>query len=235
MWNKIQRIYVGDHYQVYPKTVPQVWLLGYRPLQSDLKDASWHWKDWSWYSGTGTFWTAGNYTWANITHNNVKSTNHIVTTLNYSWPTVTMCWWVYYTSLTSTSNLRQAIMTNTSTTAENNYISLSPRPAQSNRWTVGVAGNILTSTTSATTWNWVFVCWVISSSWKSIYLNWNLISNDSSWVTTWQWGMWRLWCWQVWAQLDWDFGGFTWLIRHCAVYNRGLTADEVSQYYNLTA
>lgn len=239
MWNKIQRIYVGDHYQVYPKTVPQVWLLGYRPLQSDLKDYSWNWKDGSWYSGTGNFGTIWNKTWAVVTkishvgyddHDTTKQ--HIVTTLNYSWPTVTICWWVYYNSMNSW--LWNAILTNTS--SNDNFISLSPRPAQSNRWTVWGGGNLLTANTSASTWAWYFVCWVLTSSWKKVYLNWSLIGSDNTWFTTWQWSIWRLGCWQInsWTNMAtaWGTDGY---IRHCAVYNRALTADEILRYYNITS
>jgi hypothetical protein len=42
-----------------------------------------------------------------------------------------------------------------------------------------------------------------------------------------------LWCWQKWNnnRLRW---WTDWYVRHCAVYNRALTADEVLQFYNNT-
>ena len=92
MWYKVNKIRVGTKI-VRPETIPLNWLLWYRPLQSDLKDASWNGKDWSWYSWTGNFVTVGWKTGAMVTRNssNDQTTQHIVTTLNYSWPTVTVC------------------------------------------------------------------------------------------------------------------------------------------------
>lgn len=55
MWNKIQRIYVGDHYQVYPIWKPWANTVGYRPLKSDLKDYSGNGNDFTIYSGSVTY------------------------------------------------------------------------------------------------------------------------------------------------------------------------------------
>ena len=228
----LKNAYIGEY-------IPTSWLLGYRPLQSDLKDYSWNGNDWSWYSGTGSFGTIWGKTWAVVTKishvgydDHDTTTQHIVTTLNYSWPTVTICWWVYYNSMNSW--LWNGILTNTS--SNTNFISLSPRPAQSNKWTVWGANNLLTTNTSASAWTWYFVCWVLTSSWKKVYLNWSLIGSDNTWFTTWQWSIWRLGCWQInsWTNMAtaWWTDGY---IRHCAVYNRELTADEILKYYNLTA
>ena len=230
--SELKNAYIGEY-------IPTSWLLGYRPLQSDLKDYSWNGKDGSWYSGTGSFGTTWGKTWAVVTkishvgHDDHDTTaQHIVTTLNYSWPTVTICWWVYYNSMNSW--LWNGILTNTS--SNTNFISLSPRPAQSNKWTVWGANNLLTTNTSASAWTWHFVCWVLISSWKKVYLNWSLIGSDNTWFTTWQWSIWRLGCWQInsWTNIAtaWWTDGY---IRHCAVYNRELTADEILKYYNLTA
>ena len=210
--------------------VPTNWLLWYRPLQSDLKDASWNWKDWSWYSGTGTFWTVGWKTGALCTKNtNTDSTQHIVTTLNYSWPTLTICWWVYINSL-NTSQWNW-ILTNSSSSSS--YISLSPRPAQSNKWTVWGNGNLLTVNSAPSTWTRYFVVWVLTSSWKKIYVNGSLVGSDSTGFTTGQWSIWRLWCWQISASnLYW---WLDWYVRHCAVYNRVLTTTEISAFYTNTS
>lgn len=221
----LKNAYIGEY-------IPESWLLGYRPLQSDLKDYSWNWKDGSWYSGTGSFWTVGGKVWAVVTKNSSNyTTQHIITTLNYAWPTVTLCGRVYYNSMNS--DFWNAIMTNT--TSSTSYISLSPRPAQSNRWTVWGNGNLLTTNTSASAWTWYFACWVLTSSWKKVYLNWSLIGSDSTGFTTWQWNTRRLGCWQMGGSgiaTSWGVNGY---IRHCAVYNRELTADEILKYYNLTA
>ena len=214
--------------------VPTNWLLWYRPLQSDLKDASWNWKDWSWYSGTGSFWTVGSKKWAICTLNNVGSdsisTQHIITSLNYSWPTLTICWWEYINTLNSAS--WNWILTNSSSATS--YISLSPRPTQSNKWTVWWNWNLLTVNSAPSTWTWYFVVWVLTSSWKKIYVNWNLAGSDSTWFTTWQWSIWRLWCWQI-IQNSTYYWWLNWYVRHCAVYNRELTATEISAFYTNTS
>ena len=55
MWNKIQRIYVGDHYQVFPSWKPWTNTIGYRPLKSNLKDYSGNGYDFTTYSGTTSY------------------------------------------------------------------------------------------------------------------------------------------------------------------------------------
>jgi hypothetical protein len=55
MWNKVKKIYIGDHYQIYPEWKPWANTVGYRPLETDLKDYSWNNNDFTTYSGTTTF------------------------------------------------------------------------------------------------------------------------------------------------------------------------------------
>jgi hypothetical protein len=208
------------------------WLLWYRPLQSDLKDLSWNGNNGSWYSWTGSFWTVWGKTWAIVNRwSDDYSTQHIVTTLNYAWPTLTICWWVYYNSLSYNNWYWHWVMTNSTSTSS--YISLSDRPAQSSRWTVWGNGNLLTATTSATTWAWHFVAWVLTSSWKKIYLNWTQIASDSTGFTTGQWSIWRLWCWQT-PDTSGKFWWTNWYVRHCAIWDKELTLGQISDFYNYT-
>lgn len=227
---EVKNMYIGE-YVTLP--IPTNWLLGYRPLQENLNDLSWNSYDGSRYSWTGSFETVWGKTGAKVTSlydgSDDNSTQHVVTTLNYSWPTVSICWWVYYNSM-SISWLWNWVLTNS--TSWSNYISLSPRPSQSNKWSVGWAWNILTVNSTATTWTWYFVCWTLSNSGKKIYVNGNLAWSDSTAFTTAQWGIWRLWCWQINTVLYWWTDGW---VRHCAVYNRELTADEISSIYTATS
>jgi len=47
MWNKIQRIYIGDHNLVYPKWKPSSSTIAYYPLTATdtVNDKSWNWKN----------------------------------------------------------------------------------------------------------------------------------------------------------------------------------------------
>ena len=215
--------------------VPTNWLLWYRPLQSDLNDESWNWKNGSWYSWTWNFGTVWGKTWAIVTRSGEVTTQHIVTTLNYAWPALTMCWWIYYNTLL-TSGRRPWLLTNCP--SNNNswpIFAIAPRPAQSNHWSIGIPNNTYSSTSSATTWTWHFICWVVSSSWVKIYLNASEIYSTSTWNTGTWWSIWRLWCWQLgWLQTT-DWWWVDWYIRHCAVYNRVLTTTEISAFYTNTS
>ena len=210
-------------------TIPKSWLLWYRPLQENLNDESWNWKNGSWYSWTGSFWTVWSKKWAIVTLDaNERTSQHIVTTLNNSWPTLTICWWIYLNSYATSSFAW--IMTNSSSTTS--YVVLWTRPWQSNKWTVWGYNNLLTVNSTPSLSTWYFVVWVLTSSWKEIYVNWTLAGSDTTWFTTGQWTIWRLGCGQIgdWATRWWTNG----YIRHCAVYNRVLSADEMQKYYDIT-
>lgn len=70
MWNKIQRIYIGDHYQVYPKWKPWANTILYLPLKENLND----------YSGNNRNFTNSSWT---VTYSNNMAT--ITQAKNTNW------------------------------------------------------------------------------------------------------------------------------------------------------
>lgn len=218
--------------------IPTNGLLWYRPLESDLLDASWNWKDGSWYSWTWSFSTIWWKTWAWFTGNGSLSTQHVVTTLSYSTPTITMLWWIYFTSLTSNKYRWNWIMTNSIISSTESFMSLACKKSSNNAWSVWYPSWHLVSSILWTTWSWVFVAWTLSSSWAKIYINGSLATSNSTSYTTSQWDIWRLWVWQYGVSdgTTWWFGWWwNWYIRHCAIYNRELSASEIADIYTATA
>ena len=95
MWNKIQRIYVGDHYQVYPKWKPWSNTVAYYPLTSDVKDYSWNWKNWT------LNWSGSSYTWLWI---KLTTSSYITLPTMGSLTTPTFSIWVNVTSASQFKN-----------------------------------------------------------------------------------------------------------------------------------
>ena len=244
MWYKVKKIYVWTT-KVRPAIpIPTSWLLWYRPLQTNLNDASGNGNNGSWYSGTGSFWTVG---WKNgavvtrlldSTWN--ASTQHIVTSLQYNWPTITMIWWIYLNSITLTWWWRPWLMNNSQTW--NSYFTIWNR--QWDNWyiytqlpTSSTSHNQLLLESHAVASAWELWCLTVSWSQIKFYRNWTLINTTSSSTTSSANGSyWRLWCGQkADTQVPTSPWWWTdWYIRHCAVYNRALTDNEVLQFYNLT-
>ena len=232
MWYKVNKIYVWDK-QVRPKTIPTNWLLWYRPLQGDLLDASWNWKNGSWYSGTGTFWTASWKTGALITGSMSgsfpKSTQHIVTTLTYWNNPMTLIWWIYVSSYVSSINWWWLI-------------------CNSKNWSVWFQWILIRSTILSNVWqsSWIyqtntintgqryFLAATMTSNTLKVYINWSLVWTQN-WTFWWSpiW-VFRLWTWMYQSEISWWQWDAQWYVRHCAVYNRALTDAEVLEFYNNT-
>jgi hypothetical protein len=235
MGYKLTGAYIGTQ-KVRPKTIPQNWLLWYRPLQSDLKDASWNWKDGSWYSGTGTFSTVSGKTGARVTWQNSEwtylSTQHIITSITHETSPVTLCWWICYNTVVVFDNTWHGLMS--SSNGGWKWQTIWTRPAQSNKPYAAVQWATIELNSSAPSTNtWYF--WTVTSDWTTVkaYENW-VLKNSASVASFTAWWAWKLWCAMVnsWNSVNaWTDG---W-VRHCAVYNRELTADEILRYYNLTA
>lgn len=243
LWNsEPSKIYVGSNEvsAVYVWTtkvrptipVPTNWLLWYRPLQSDLLDYSGNGNNGSWYSWTGTFSTNASKTGARVTYNSsYTSTQHIVTPITYSGSPITMCWWICFNA--KNTSRWEWLMTNQPTAESEQWWTLWLRPYDNNypyvnaHWKATIRIN--NSTVSLNTWYF----WCVTWNWNTVttYFNWTQTNTWSvSSITNWYY--WRLWCaststnlWISWTD---------WWVRHCAVYNRVLSASEVTQYYNNT-
>jgi hypothetical protein len=235
MWYKVNKIRVGTK-QVRPETIPTSWLLWYRPLQSDLKDASWNWKDWSWYSGTGSFGTQWNYKWAYVTRASSspwKSTQHIVTPVVRSSLPISICVWICYTQMSDSYWLWRGSFTSQNPNAQ--YFITQWLRSADNKNPYAVVNNVgyKLSSSAPTANTWYFI--VITYDWSSLkyYLNGSLTNTLSSSANNiWDWAF-RFWC----AWYDGNEHAYwwtTWYIRHCAIYNRVLTDAEVLQFYNNT-
>ena len=249
MWYKLKRILIYPdgvtEKQVYPKTIPQDWLLWYRPLQSDLKDASWNQKDWSWYSWTWNFSTTWGYIWARVTKdsNPWDTTQHIITTLNYTGYEKSMFWWICFNSKGSTWS---GLMTDSAATTDGkDYFSIIwLRPADSNNiyvtcnWDISWTNKLWSQQkvwNSPTIWTWYFWCATFASDGTTkFYVNWTLSSTVTSsiWSSPSTPAVFRIWCSEY--RSTNKFWGTDWWIRHCWVYNRVINDSEVLSIYNLT-
>jgi hypothetical protein len=232
--NEVKEVYVGTE-KVRPTfPIPTSWLLWYRPLQSDLKDASWNWKDWSWYSWTGGFSAIWGKTGARVTTKTVSwrtvTAQHIVTSLQYDGSNISMCWWIYYA--TQVSDWLRPWIINNSHSASSDFYGIWQRVFDSFRTYLLKNGTTYLLWNRINTWWWNFVCVIISWTTLKYYLNWTLTTTStvSSWTTN--SNNWRLWCWHY-DSSAW-FWWTDWYVRHCAVYNRALTDAEVLQIYNNT-
>lgn len=237
MWYKIKKIYVGTQ-QVRPKEIiPTSWLLWYRPLQSDLKDASGNWKDWSWYSGTGSFETVWGYTWARVTENSSRlTTQHIkLESITYNAEPISLCWWIRFNYLARGYWVKDWDWLITNIGSSWYFIWVKSPESESSSyvrwWDAGGFSNN-NSNATVTTWNWYCIVATMSNSQIKIYMNWQLKVTSSIWINPWtSASYWKIGA----AQIDWSSFQWTdWYVRHCAVYNRALTDAEVLQIYNNT-
>lgn len=230
--NALKKSYIWEYF-----IIPKSWLLWYRPLQNDLKDASWNWKDWSWYSGTGSFGTQWNYKWAYVTRQSSdpwKSTQHIVTPVVISTPSISVAVRINYTQMTDTYWLWRGAFANWYSWQWTAFFNLWLRSADNKypymQTSVG-SSKLSSSTPTANTWYFVWITYNGSS--LKYYLNGILTNTLSiSTNTLWQWNF-RFGCW--WYDTNQNARGWTtWYIRHCALYNRELTASERLEFYNNT-
>ena len=226
---ELKNAYIGEY-------IPVNWLLWYRPLQSDLKDASWNWHNWSWYSWTWTFSSSWWYTWARMTNswsgNNYATTQHVETNLVYGSRPISICYWFnafsrwdwcwVISNANASDNLTDYCMRLSWSTWQ-----WSASDLISSLWNNN--NNIITTYNTNTRYFFVIT---IDSSWNwKIYRNWNNVVN--SW--TWWLNATNNWKWRIWARnTAWTSRWIDWLMRHCAIYNKVLTVDEILQFYNNT-
>ena len=217
--------------------VPRDWLLWYWKLQSDLLDYSWNWHNWSWYSWTWYFSSWQWYIWARITNGwssrNYITTQHVKTNLVYGSRPISICFWFNALSrwdwcwIISNANYSD-ILTDYCMRLSWSSDQWHANDLISSLWNNN--NNIITTYDIDT---WYFFVITIDSSWNwKIYRNWNNVVN--SW--TWWLNATNSWNWRIWARNSWPWveRWIDWLMRHCAIYNKVISTDEITKFYNRT-
>lgn len=248
IWNhQVNKVYLGDR-QIRPEGTPPIpvfptnWLLGYRPLQSDLLDASGNWYDGSWYDNSWTksfvtvWWKTGAYVYRATGSD--FSAQHVVSWLSYGWSNggITICWWVLY-DLYTTWGSRPWPATNVRVVGgrQSDWISLSSRPSTWYNfawWYESSSTVVFNWDTVPTLLSWYFVCLTIGDGIMRIYVDGNLENEMYISDSTINIGdIWRFWCCHTWW---YDFGWMNGYVRDWAVYERALTPQEVSDFYTVT-
>lgn len=231
MWNKIQRIYIGDHYQVYPKWKPWTNTMGYYTFDdqnaSQITDTSWNNRNLTWWTMPSyTLVSGSNYAWV---FSNVSSSN-IAPSYSYwpmNWDYTILCWVKPTTNTASYVNIFYGW-----TTGNEHQISLirGYNSGQFEYFDYTDAGHI-TKRTTIKTWaslnTWYLVGY--TRNWTSVktYYDWvntnSITGNSSSYNKTFY-----LWSANVWlSRLPWQ-------IWECIIENKVRTAQEIADYYNQT-
>lgn len=222
---ELKNAYIGG-------VIPESWLLGYRPLQSDLLDASWNWKDGSWYSWTWSFSANAGKTGARVTWQPHLTTQHVITSLTYESSPVTACGRICYNTAPTASISWTWLMSSSNWGWK--WQTIGTRQASGQQPYATIWGNNLQISATVPTINtWYFWAATNDGTNTKAYLNWSLTNTGTAWTVT-AWWVWKLWC----AMIDaWGTrNNWTdWWVRHCAIYNRALSADEIMQFYTLTA
>lgn len=220
--NKIKRIYVGDHYQVYPKRTPWSNLISYYPLDWDILDhkadlwVSWTTLNLSTYTWTITYWTLSWWKKYGIFNGSTLLSRTITTT----YPQTIMCW----AKGTWTQTSYRGIVWNNGAWLifrrwDTDYI-----------WCYDWGGSAYRSTwVSLSTTSWQHLAMTINGSIACIYINWVKYwpyNNSYSGQTTPRFWVW--WWFQNTTQ------AFTWNIWDVFSFTRELTEQEIKDYYNST-
>lgn len=223
---ELKNAYIGEY-------MPTSWLLWYRPLEENLNDISGNGNNASWYSWTWTIWTLNWKICANVTRDSSWwATQQVITPVTRSsWP-ITVCSRINYTDVAVSNSWRCSFSNMPAWTW--NYITQWLRTPDNNYPYIIINSNSFKLSSTVPTANvWYFVA--ITYEWTVVkyYLNWTLANTITVTSTSlWNWvfrfggGNYDTSAQKYW----WTQGG----VRHCAIYNRALTADEVLEYYNNT-
>ena len=220
MWNKIQRIYVGDHYQVYPKWKPWANTIAYYKLESDANDYSWNSKNMS-----NSWVTFNEYSWVNCWYFNGSWY------LSRSWSLFT--WSSDFTvsawikpDWNWVSGKGRVIYTN-GTASWTRIFTMWLKPISTWNLMVWWWSNDRDTSYIPAVNSWTHC--VMAHSWWTIkvYCNWSLIytgsvsfniSNNIS---------------SIWRQVN-GSDYFYWYLSNIIIENNQRTAQEVADYYNQT-
>lgn len=211
-------------YMMREPTLPTEWLLWYWKLQEDADDYSWNWKNWTW-TWTGSYYEVSGKTWAVI-----SSSAYITTSLSYASVPITICVWEYLN--TTTSNTYPIIDNSKSSSAS--LFSLIRYPWSSLvRWLCG-GGVVTLDYAYSGKQQRDFWALSIDSSWNTkLYLNWDLVKAWTWWANATATAAWKIGNWYT--NSSSTLYKYIWYIRHAAIYNKVLSADEIQTFYTLTS
>lgn len=222
MGYKLTWIYIWNQ-KVRPSLpIPTNWLLGYYPFELDGND----------YSGNGnnatvtwcTFWTIWGKAWVQLeTSYSNYPTNYIISPITYDNVPVTAIYWGYVTSASGW----QGHFGNCWATDNADCVRM--RSGDSDYFVTAYGASSGTSTMTLNIWT-MYAVTIQWTSW-TIYINWQQSSTFTTWTNytgTWP----RAWWHQAWWSTQ--IHPFVWWLRQSALYNRCLSAQEISDYYNAT-
>lgn len=210
--------------------IPANWLLAYYPLISDANDhkadiwASGTTYNWTWIWTSG-YTTVGGRTSANFTN----GSNRIDTWVVIGNTPLTLCVWAYCTSISdwfciignplNDHNDWYAMRAVNSIDNPYNYVV--------DNWT-STDIYLWDNTLAINTWQCIVL--TIDTNETKFYIDWNLISTSSTWWNASNYGNFYI------ASFGWQTQHWwTGNIWEVAIYNRILSASEVSNYYTATA
>ena len=227
MWNKIQRIYIGDHYQVYPKWAVNSNTVAYYPLDTDFNDYSWNWWNMTTKAGSPSITTLNGVKCCYFNGSSDIGNNDLHSSVIGT--TFTICWWINitWTEVALFTDYYQPWNTwlNIFTSVTETILGL---------W----KGNSQTQTSDnySTLQNtWVFTCGTYSNQTVKIYKNWNITktANNVSYSTD-NNGYARIGWWNnrtSWTWERWFSNGY---VSGLIIENRARTDQDVADYYNQT-
>lgn len=225
MWNKIQRIYIGDHYQVYPTWKPWANTKAYYKLDGNLNDSSWNN-----YNSSATGWT--------LTYPNNKYLSLTSWWVRFSWTDsfynspMTINLWEKDVPTSSEANLFVVWLDNIG--GNNKYWNF--RIVGSSWWfatQADVVGNTIYRTNyySVTSWVWHnLVATVTPNSNCKLYIDWVLQETKTFSGNLRQISPYFA-IWQVWPNYSQSISGN---LDEIILENRAWTAEEIKEYYNQT-
>lgn len=223
MWNKIQRIYIGDHYQIYPKWTPWANTIAYYPLTENANDYSGNWLNATNYEGTFSTqnWC---YLWTIVSRLELPSMT--------IWQTFTINVWIKLPNWQPTWDQEFNIYYDWSGSHRNILYRCSAWWIDCYTWNNSTSQNIKTvSTTFWTWWNNI----ILSKTWTfySIYLNGNLLETFSSaYNVSIPWWSNTIFVWHTSSSTS-QHSAF-WYIKDHIIENKARTAQEIADYYNQT-
>jgi hypothetical protein len=223
MWNKIQRIYIGDHNQVYPTWKPTSSTVAYYPLSDDYNDYSGNG-----YNLTNNWGTLTTFNWVKCAY---YSWSRYVNSSNTSVPVgevrTISCW--SYIPEVPTSDAASLWTWAFNTSYKWRCLALSYNNWGGRCW---VSDYIWLWFDSWVSWVWQrnYVVWIVNWTSMKLYLNWVHIDTKTKNYN----GMSSTWIVIAWTN-GWSFNPrpvFKGYVSRAIVESRERTAEEIADYYN---
>lgn len=221
MWNKIQKIYVGDHYQVYPKWTPWANTIAYYPLEKDWNDYSWNW-----HNGTASWITYSSISWVNCASFAWSISSYIAIPWLWTLSTLTTSIWFNTTTTKSGSQLFWASPSSDNANLQE-YVDWSA--IRISRWN-GSNSDPVSYSVACNNGVWHNLIVTNGSDWLKMYYDGTLVWSSNN-VRTIKSDNWRTYLWW-WNQLS--TYTYLWYMSSLILENKIWTAQEIADYYNQT-